>query len=618
MKLGVFNHGWWKDACEVNAHEAALLPIAQYPSGNAYAADLGARITNGQRVAQILPEADAELLVDAGGTGLNFVVGSSGDQDLKLLHEVTGKLLCSHFIDPLTTSFQGLNWDVVWQCLKSRHWIKAFWDRAAMVELHRFGVPNVIHLPMAAPDRRYDTDPVDQSACKPVVSFVGGQNTMFFSSNANVPTADLFAGTLAHAVLADLSGTTFYDIYHELYGLGEPIREGDSNETQVQKTLAYFRAKLFFHAALSIRNRDRFVIFLKRKLGETFHLVGAGWDRAYGLPTQLPFPTAEGYLNHFRRTAINLNLVNGNAETGLNMRHFEITAAGGFMLCYDQAELADHFTPGKECAVFESEQDLLDKIQYYLSHPEERAAIARAGQKRTLAQHLYSHRLETLLKTVVARPLPVEYSTTTWREDFRTLMPDPDIVLDCGANRGQTAESLRNLYPRAQIYSFEPVRACFEDLEKTCAQIGVHAVHKAVGDRDGKARIHLTASPECHSLLAYQVGNPCAKWTWVVGEEEVDVCTLDHWCEHHQLDLGRVDIIKLDVQGAELQALFGARKLLKTAKLIYLEVAFVSIYKEAPLFEEIEVFMGECGYRRAAIYPSDQPHHWGDALYVKV
>ena len=88
------------------------------------------------------------------------------------------------------------------------------------------------------------------------------------------------------------------------------------------------------------------------------------------------------------------------------MRHFEITAAGVFLLCYDQPELADHFVPEKECVVFRNERDLLEKIRYYLSHQDERNAIAQAGQKRTLAQHLHCHRLQTLLKTAAARHLP--------------------------------------------------------------------------------------------------------------------------------------------------------------------------------------------------------------------
>ncbi len=117
--------------------------------------------------------------------------------------------------------------------------------------------------------------------------------------------------------------------------------------------------------------------------------------------------------------------------------------------------------------------------------------------------------------------------------------------------------------------------------------------------------------------MGYEDGNPCAKWTRIVGKEEVEVCTLDRWCEQAGVDPRKVGLLKLDVQGAELKALYGARKLLETTKLVYLEVSFVPIYKDCPLFDEIDRFMTECGYRRHAVYPSDQPHNWGDALYIK-
>lgn len=404
MRIGVFNHGWWKGACEALSYDVLELPVAQHADGNAYTAGLAARIEGGKGAIELLAGQDVDLLVDNGGTGLGFTPGSAGEADLKVAHEVAGKILLSHFIDPLVTAFQGLDWTVVWQCLQSQNWVKALWDRAQATELRRFGVPNVVHLPMAAPDRTYDTRPLEASACRPTVSFVGGQNTSYFSSDVSVAPNRLLAGSLAHAVRADLPATTFDEVYHDLYALGERPSESDNIQTQIHKTAAYFNAKLFYNAMLCIRNRDRFVIFLKRRLGDNFHLVGKGWDTTYGLATAAPLATTDAYLNHFRESAINLNLVNGNAETGLNMRHFEITAAGGFMMCYDQAELAEHFEVGKECVVFRNETDLLEKIRYYLDHPDERLAIALAGQKRTLSSHLYRHRLQALLKSVELRP----------------------------------------------------------------------------------------------------------------------------------------------------------------------------------------------------------------------
>ena len=617
MKIGAIDNGWWHDACGALGHESVLLPAPSHPSGSAHAADIAARRESGTAMLDILRAHPVDLILDNGGAGLAFTCGPGGAADLRLVHETVGKPLCSHFIDPITVAAAGLPWEVVWSCMQSTSWVKAVWDRAQVVELQQLQVPGVVHLPMAAPVRTYDDSPVDPSTVAPTVSFVGAQNSTYFTGNAAVPSSSLFAGTLAQAVRGDLPGVSFFDVYHNLYGLGEPITQADDPATRARKARTYFEAKLFFNASLMVRNRDRFVIFLKRELGESFRLIGSGWDKSYGLPALPALPTYDEYLDHFRKTAVNINLVSGNAETGLNMRHYEITAAGGFMLCYDQPELAELFDVGTECEVFHDERELLEKTRYYLAHPEKRAEIAAAGQRRTLSQHLYSHRLEQLLATAGVGPPPVEFATTTWSEDVAALLPEADVVLDCGANVGQMARAFRKQFPQAEIHSFEPVAALQDDLRAACAKIDVAVVQKAVGDRDGTAEINLTTSPEANSLLDFQPGNPCAKWTQVVGREQIEVCTLDRWCKESGVATSRVDFIKLDVQGAELQALYGARSLLKTVRLIMLEVSFVKIYKDCPLFDEVDRFLKESGYQLHAVYPSDQPRNWGDALYVK-
>ncbi len=76
-----------------------------------------------------------------------------------------------------------------------------------------------------------------------------------------------------------------------------------------------------------------------------------------------------------------------------NMRIFEATGTGTFLLTEHFDSLSQNFVIGKEIETFRDQDELLDKICYYLSHPHKRMEIALAGQKRCLTDHCMSKRL---------------------------------------------------------------------------------------------------------------------------------------------------------------------------------------------------------------------------------
>jgi hypothetical protein len=96
---------------------------------------------------------------------------------------------------------------------------------------------------------------------------------------------------------------------------------------------------------------------------------------------------------------------NTSLSGDVNMRVFEGTA-GGAMLLTDAVEngLDELFSIGKELVTYRDDQDLLQKIEYYLSHDEERKAIAVAGEARTMGEHTYAHRTAALMRAVAVTP----------------------------------------------------------------------------------------------------------------------------------------------------------------------------------------------------------------------
>jgi hypothetical protein len=107
-----------------------------------------------------------------------------------------------------------------------------------------------------------------------------------------------------------------------------------------------------------------------------------------------------------RRSRITLNshIDLAGREAG-NMRLFEATGVGAFLLTDLKANLHTLFTPDKEVAVWRSVEDCLDVIGRTISDDAGRAAIAHAGQAKTLAQHTYRHRAAEILGFVGRMPV---------------------------------------------------------------------------------------------------------------------------------------------------------------------------------------------------------------------
>jgi len=107
---------------------------------------------------------------------------------------------------------------------------------------------------------------------------------------------------------------------------------------------------------------------------------------------------AHDMYNVLRRSKITLNS-HIDAARGMagNVRLYEATGVGTFLLTDNLPNLPTLFEPGTHVAAFNSVEDCITKIKYYLAHDAEREAIARAGQEHTLKAHNYRLRVEQIL-----------------------------------------------------------------------------------------------------------------------------------------------------------------------------------------------------------------------------
>ncbi len=102
----------------------------------------------------------------------------------------------------------------------------------------------------------------------------------------------------------------------------------------------------------------------------------------------------------FHLSKINLNFTSKPIRTGLPLRLWDILGAGGFALTNFQSEIPEYFEVGKDLDIYASEEELADKIRYYLEHEEERREIAANGYQKAKEQYSLELRVKQILRTV--------------------------------------------------------------------------------------------------------------------------------------------------------------------------------------------------------------------------
>ncbi len=186
----------------------------------------------------------------------------------------------------------------------------------------------------------------------------------------------------------------------------------------------------------------------------------------------------------------------------------------------------------------------------------------------------------------------------------RFLGREPVVVIDAGANIGQTALAYARHWPRAGILSFEPVRSSFAELERNCAGTGIRCVNCALGREDGRVRMRLHDNSELNSFV--DAADSAAGGS--SGSEEVSVRRLDSVMREFGIDA--IDLLKIDTEGTERQVLEGADGLLREHRInaVYAECRFLRNDTPQILFEELDRDLTGRGFYFSGFY---EIYRWG-------
>lgn len=175
-------------------------------------------------------------------------------------------------------------------------------------------------------------------------------------------------------------------------------------------------------------------------------------------------------------------------------------------------------------------------------------------------------------------------------------------LIDVGANVGQFSLLVRTLHPAARIVAFEPLAEPADRYERLFAgDPAIELCRHALGSAEGNATIHLSRRLDSSSLLPI---SPVQERTFA-GTDEVGVRTVPV----HRLDavlrpaaLTGPVLLKLDVQGFELEVIRGFAGGLAAVDHVYAEVSFLPLYEGQPLAPVIIADLHERGFDLAGVY----------------
>ena len=208
-----------------------------------------------------------------------------------------------------------------------------------------------------------------------------------------------------------------------------------------------------------------------------------------------------------------------------------------------------------------------------------------------------------------------------WTKQKELLKDRCQTIFDVGANRGDTTMRYMELFNNPTIHAFEPFpETCSIFLENHKSHKKIILNQCALSSKIGTATLNVNNSVDTNSLLkSSNLGATSDVSCKTVAQIEIETNTLDNYCKQNRIN--QIDILKLDVQGFEIEVLKGAIEMLnlQKIKLIYTESYFVQQYVNQPLFHEIAAMLYQYNFTLQDIYdPYYSPTNvlWCDAMFI--
>lgn len=201
-------------------------------------------------------------------------------------------------------------------------------------------------------------------------------------------------------------------------------------------------------------------------------------------------------------------------------------------------------------------------------------------------RRIVPRRWKEALKRRLGKPL------TRLQKDWKILevigpVERPHVVFDVGAHEGWFLHSWKDWCPQAEIHAFEPAVEAFDrGIELYGGDASLHFNNAAVGRAAGTLELNVMEGSRVSSSFLPPVEETWKEIDYHTGpitRREVKVITLDDYAR----DVPSIFLIKIDVQGFELEVLEGGRETLRKTDYVFVESAIRPLYEGAPRFTQV-------------------------------
>lgn len=180
-----------------------------------------------------------------------------------------------------------------------------------------------------------------------------------------------------------------------------------------------------------------------------------------------------------------------------------------------------------------------------------------------------------------------------------------DTIIDVGANVGQFAIVASVFNSQSKIYSFEPINSCFEQIERIKQSYrNIYPMNFGLGSENSETEINLSGSLGSSSFLEISDAQErIFPGTKKVGVQIATIKKLDDIFP--ELSTQGLVLLKVDVQGFELEVLKGSERALEQIDYVYLEGSFVELYRHQPLVGDLIYHLGLYNFNLCGVFNVD-------------